>query len=106
MKFVIMGWDGPDGQTKRPIHRQTHLNRLKALEAEGRLVLAGPFLDRTGSLIVIEADSQEEAEAFARNDPYTIHGVFTRVEVHPFEQVIPHPLGLHSSERTSPPSNP
>ncbi|MGH2618938.1 MAG: YciI family protein, partial [Anaerolineales bacterium] len=45
--------------------------------------------DKTGSLIVIEADSLAEAEAFARTDPYTVNGVFERVEVHPFLQVFP-----------------
>ncbi|TKB80840.1 MAG: hypothetical protein E8D45_02495, partial [Nitrospira sp.] len=43
----------------------------------------------TGSLIVIEAESLHEAQAFAQQDPYTVHGVFARVEVHPFMQVLP-----------------
>lgn len=91
MKFVILGFDGPAGQTKRPIHRPAHLARLEALEAAGRVVLAGPLTDKTGSLIVIEADSLAEAERFASEDPYTVHGVFQRVEVHPFLQVLPKP---------------
>jgi uncharacterized protein len=52
-------------------------------------VLAGPLTDKAGSLIVIEADSLEDAQRFAREDPYTVHGVFERVEVHPFSQVFP-----------------
>jgi len=52
-------------------------------------VLAGPLIDKTGSLIVIEADSLGDAQLFAREDPYTVHGVFERVEVHPFTQVFP-----------------
>ena len=89
MKFAIIGHDGPDGPNKRPEHRPAHLERLEALAKQGRLVLAGPFSDKTGSLVVIEADSIEEAEAFAREDPYTIHGIFNRVDVHPFTQVLP-----------------
>ncbi|MCA9472583.1 MAG: YciI family protein [Nitrospirales bacterium] len=89
MKFAIIGYDGPDGSTKRPEHRPAHLERLEALAKQGRLVLAGPFSDATGSLVVIEADSLEEAEAFAQEDPYTIHGIFHQVEVHPFKQVLP-----------------
>jgi uncharacterized protein YciI len=89
MKFVIIGFDGPDGQAKRKIHRSAHLARLEPLNAQGRVILAGPLTDQTGSLIVIEAESQEEAEQFAREDPYTRHGVFERVEVHPFLQVFP-----------------
>ena len=89
MKFVILGFDGPDGQAKRKIHRPAHLANLEPLVRQGRVVLAGPLTDQTGSLIVIEAESLAEAEAFAKTDPYTVHGVFARVEVHPFMQVFP-----------------
>ncbi|MBX3236674.1 MAG: hypothetical protein KF814_11015 [Nitrospiraceae bacterium] len=89
MKFVILGFDGPEGQAKRKIHRSAHLARLEPLNKQGRVILAGPLTDKTGSLIVIEAASLEEARAFADGDPYSVHGVFARVEVHPFEQVLP-----------------
>jgi len=89
MKFVILGFDGPDGEAKRKIYRPAHLAKMEPLDAQGRVVLAGPLTDKTGSLIVIEADSLEDAQRFAREDPYTVHGVFERVEVHPFIQVFP-----------------
>jgi hypothetical protein len=91
MKFVILGYDSPDGHAKRPVHRPAHLARLEALASKNRLILAGPLTDKTGSLIVMEAESLEEAQAFAQEDPYTVQGVFARVEVHPFLQVLPHP---------------
>jgi uncharacterized protein YciI len=89
MKFVIIGFDGPDGDAKRKIYRHAHLANMEPLDRAGRVVLAGPLTDKAGSLIVIEADSIEEAQTFAREDPYTVHGVFERVEVHPFVQVFP-----------------
>jgi len=89
MKFVIIGWDGPEGQTKRPTHRPAHLERLKKLQDQGRLICAGPFTDKAGSLIIIEAESLSEAEAFAKEDPYVMEGIFERIEVHPFTQVLP-----------------
>jgi uncharacterized protein len=89
MKFVILGFDGPDGEAKRKIHRPAHLAHMEPLDQAGRVVLAGPLTDKTGSLIVIEAGSLEEAQDFARKDPYTIHRVFERVEIHPFTQVFP-----------------
>lgn len=89
MKFVILGWDGPDGQTKRPHYRPAHLERLNELNKRGKLICAGPFTDKAGSLIIIEADSLAEAEAFAREDPYVLEGIFERTEVHPFKQVFP-----------------
>ncbi|GMV50036.1 hypothetical protein FBQ96_13925 [Nitrospirales bacterium NOB] len=89
MKFVILGFDGPDGQAKRKIHRPAHLAGLESLRQAGKLHLAGPFIDQIGSLVIIEADSFGEAKQIADADPYTIHGVFERVEIHPFQQVLP-----------------
>ncbi len=91
MKFVILGFDGPDGQARRKIHRPAHLANLEPLNRQGKVLLAGPFTDQTGSLIIIEASSLEEAQKFAAEDPYTLHGIFERVEVHPFHQVLPAP---------------
>ena len=42
-----------------------------------------------GSLILLECDNKEEAEAFASNDPYNIAGLFESVEISPFRQAIP-----------------
>jgi hypothetical protein len=89
MKFVIIGYDSPQGQTKRKIHRAAHLASLESLDRQGQVVLAGPLTDQSGSLLVLEFETREEAEDFARRDPYVIHGVFERVEIHPFLQVFP-----------------
>lgn len=89
MKFVILGFDGPDGARKRQIYRPAHLAKLDLLQAQQRVVLAGPLTEGTGSLIVISADSLAEAEALAKEDPYTVNGVFERIEIHPFTQVLP-----------------
>lgn len=89
MKFVILGYDGPEGEAKRKIHRPAHLANLEPLAQQGRVVLAGPLTDKTGSLMVLEFESQAEAEQFAKQDPYMVNGVFERIEIHPFMQVLP-----------------
>jgi uncharacterized protein YciI len=89
MLFVIIGHDAPDGTAKRPTVRPAHLAHLEPLSKAGRVRLAGPFLDKTGSLIVIEADSLAEVWALVARDPYVTEGVFNRVEVKPFAQVFP-----------------
>ena len=89
MKFVILGYDGPEGEAKRKIHRPAHLANLEPLAQQGRVVLAGPLTDKVGSLMVMEFESQAEAEQFANQDPYMVNGVFERVEIHPFMQVLP-----------------
>src|SRR2546427_11195834 len=93
MKFVILGFDGPDGEAKRKIYRPAHLARMEPLDAQGRVVLAGPLTDKTGRLIVIEAESLADAGAFAREGPYPANGGFERGEGHPFLQAFPNVNG-------------
>ena len=89
MLFVIIGYDAPDACEKRPEVRPAHLAHLEPLVRAGRVKLAGPFLDRTGSLIVVEASSLGEVWELVGRDPYVTAGVFNRVEVKPFQQVFP-----------------
>ena len=91
MKFVIIGYDSPEGEAKRKVYRSAHLSTLESLDNQGRVILAGPLTDKAGSLLVLEFETQEDAEGFVRQDPYTVHGVFDRVEIHPFMQVFPKP---------------
>ncbi len=99
MFYCLIGRDGPDSLSKRRAVRPAHLERLKQLQAAGRLLLAGPLpaMDSpdpgpagfTGSLIVAEFDSLEAAKAWIGLDPYTQSGVFASVEVLPFMKVLP-----------------
>ena len=79
--------------------RPAHLARLTALQAEGRLLLAGPFpaIDSndpgpagfTGSLIVAEFENFEAAKIWADADPFVSAGVYSSVEVKPFRKTLP-----------------
>lgn len=99
MFYVLMGEDAPDSLAKRLSARPDHLHRLQQLQDEGRLLLAGPLpaIDAidpgtagySGSLIIAEFDSIEDAQAWADEDPYTVQGVFVRVAVKPFRKVFP-----------------
>ena len=99
MLYVILGRDAPDSLPIRRRVRPAHLDRVEALRAAGRLVLAGPMpaIDGPdpgpagflGSVIVAEFADLEEARAWANADPYVTDGVFASVEVHPFLQTLP-----------------
>ena len=89
MLFVIIGHDSPDARERRPAVRPAHLAHLDPVAKAGRIRLAGPLLDRTGSLIVLEASSLAEVWALVARDPYVTEGIFNHVEVKPFEQVLP-----------------
>jgi uncharacterized protein len=87
--FVIIGHDAPDGKEKRPAVRPAHLAHLQPLVDQGKLLLAGPFTDGTGSLIVVDAESRAAVWQLVANDPYVTNGIFNHVEVKPFLQVFP-----------------
>jgi uncharacterized protein YciI len=89
MLFVIIGHDGPNGAVLRPKVRPAHLENLRPLVEQGKMVIGGPFTDGSGSLMVIDMESEAAAREFASNDPYTREGVFERVEVKPFRKVVP-----------------
>jgi uncharacterized protein YciI len=99
MLYMIIGEDVGDSLAARKQARPEHLARLQRLQEAGRLVIAGPnpeidALDPgtagfTGSLIVAEFASLEEAQAWAGADPYIAAGVYAKVTVKPFLKVLP-----------------
>ena len=99
MWYLIEGYDGSDVLPQRLAVRPAHLARLTALRDEGRLLLAGPCpaIDAedpgpagfSGSVIIAEFASLEDARAWADADPYVDAGVYTRIEVRPFKRVLP-----------------
>lgn len=99
MLYAINAEDTPDSLEKRLAARSAHLERLKALQQDGRLVLAGPCpaIDSpdpgpagfSGSLIVAEFESLPAARAWAEADPYVTAGVYATVTVKPFRKVFP-----------------
>ena len=99
MLYAIYCEDVPGSLPLRKEARPAHLARLEALQADGRLLLAGPLpaIDSddpgeagfTGSLIVAEFASLAAAEAWAAEDPYRHAGVYAKVTVKPFRKVFP-----------------
>lgn len=99
MWFAIVGTDVSDSLEKRKAARPAHLARLEQLQAEGRLLLAGPFpaiesedpgpAGFTGSLIIAEFPTLEHARRWADADPYVAAGVYAGVEVKPFRITLP-----------------
>ena len=94
MLYAIVAEDVAGSLEKRLAARPAHLERLKALQDAGRMILAGPFpaIDSpdpgpagfTGSLIVAEFDSLDDAKAWADADPFVAAGVYAAVSVKPF----------------------
>ena len=99
MWYAVISEDVEDSLPLRVATRDAHLTRLKALVDEGRLLIAGPHpaVDAedpgtagfTGSLVVVDFDSLEEAKQWADADPYQAAGVYRSVTVKPFKRVLP-----------------
>ena len=99
MWYAIIAEDTPNSLEKRLAARPEHLSRLQQLQNAGRLLLAGPFpsIDSndpgpagfSGSLIVAEFASLEEATAWANLDPFVTAGVYHQVTVKPFRKTLP-----------------
>ena len=99
MLYMILGRDAEDSLPSRAASRAAHLARLEALRDDGRLVLAGPLpaIDAedpgpagfTGSLVVAEFASLDDARAWAEADPYIESGAWTGADVRPFKAVLP-----------------
>jgi len=99
MFYAIVAKDHPNSLDKRTAYRPAHLVRIKVLQDQGRLLLAGPFpaIDAidpglggfTGSLIVAEFISLDEAILWAHEDPFYTSGVYASVEVKPFRKTLP-----------------
>jgi uncharacterized protein YciI len=99
MWYAILSEDVPDSLSRRTPARPAHLQRLEALKQHGRLLLAGPHpaIDAkdpgpagyTGSLVIAEFESLDEAKRWADADPYVAAGVYARVSVKPFNKVLP-----------------
>jgi hypothetical protein len=99
MLYAIIAEDVPNSLEKRLAHRPPHFERLMKLHAEGRLLLAGPLpaIDSidpgpagySGSLIVAEFPSLEEAQSWADADPFKLNGVYAIVTVKPFRKTLP-----------------
>ncbi len=99
MLYAIIAEDTPGSLEARLEARPVHLERLRALQNEGRLLIAGPHpaIDSddpgpagfTGSLVVAEFVDQDAAKTWADSDPYVRAGVYARVTVKPFKKVMP-----------------
>jgi uncharacterized protein len=66
----------PDAASKRPAVRPEHLERVRRLMDDGRLVASGGFLDFSSALLFVRAASEAEAVELVRDDVYLREGVW------------------------------
>jgi len=76
-KYAILTYEYvPDILEKRGPYRAEHLASAQKLKDEGKLMAAGALLDPVDGAVFLFTDvSVEEAEDFAKNDPYVKAGL-------------------------------
>lgn len=89
--FLVICHDNPDVLDLRQKNRPKHMAHIKTLG--DKLKLGGPHLNEAGgeprgSFLLVEGDSLEEVEAFARRDPYWEAGIFKDMEIRPWNAVV------------------
>lgn len=99
MLYAVISEDVENSLPLRMGARPAHIERLQDLERQGRLILAGPHpaIDDEqpgeegfiGSLVVAKFSDQAAAQAWADADPYIAAGVYAKVTVKPFKQILP-----------------
>jgi|TARA_B110000438_G_scaffold206374_1_gene198071 hypothetical protein len=99
MWYSIVSEDVENSLALRSQARPQHLARLAILKEQGKLLVAGPHpaIDNvepgeagfTGSLIIAEFDSLDDAQYWADSDPYVEAGIYQSVIVKPFKKVLP-----------------
>ena len=99
MYYAIISEDVVDSSALRQQTRPAHLERLIELKQQGRLFAAGPnpAIDAedpgvagfSGSLVIAEFASLEDARNWADADPYQAAGVYASVVVKPYKIVLP-----------------
>jgi uncharacterized protein len=99
MWYAIISTDVENSLPLRAKARPAHVERLNDLLDQGRLLLAGPHpaIDAedpgpagfTGSLVVADFPTLEDATDWANADPYVTGGVYAKVIIKPFKKVLP-----------------
>ncbi|WP_137157090.1 YciI-like protein [Rhizobium sp. FKL33] len=95
MLFAFLCQDKPGALQLRMDTRPEHVAWLNEINASGVLTFAGPFLDGdnkpNGSLVVVKAETLEEAQAISAADPYAKAGLFASVDIRPWNWVFNNP---------------
>lgn len=74
--YTILLFQIPGVETSRETVAR-HIAHVKNLDDQGKLVLAGPFEDYAGGMVIVRAESLEAAKLIAESDPFVSEGVRT-----------------------------
>lgn len=89
-QYLITGYDYTDaGALQRRMNiRPHHLDGVKALKQSGNYILGGAILNEEGNMIgsvlILQFETEEELEAWKKNEPYITQKIWESVDVKPY----------------------
>lgn len=88
--FVMFCADKPGALDLRMATREAHLAYMR--DKASMVKVGGPMLDdkgdMAGSLLIVEAPDHAGAVALNANDPYTLAGLWERVDIKAFKATV------------------
>ena len=78
--FMILWAPGPAWVSGKTVRQQPfwaeHATFMDRLFENGMVVLGGPFADASGSLVIVEAENEQEVADLIARDPFVVHDIF------------------------------
>jgi len=87
MVWLVEATYAPDGAETRTPFRASHLAHLGELIAAGTVVEAGAYVDVSSSVMIVRAETEDEALELFRSDVYLRNGVWVELRARPFGRV-------------------
>src|SRR5437899_10984833 len=78
-KFIVISSAGPNrhpskGTREQPLWDE-HATFIDKLVDEGFIFMGGPLVDEGGSLLIFNAEDENEVREKLKNDPWSDHGI-------------------------------
>jgi len=81
--IVVFSEIGPNRVLGKPAQEQPlwreHADFMNALHDRGAIYLAGPWVDGSGAMVIVNADDVEAAMEMFRDDPWALHDIQSAV---------------------------
>ena len=77
--FVVISSGGPNRDLSKGTREQPfwdeHAEFVDQLVAQGFILMCGPLVDEGGSLLIFNAEGENEVREKLKNDPWSEHGI-------------------------------
>jgi uncharacterized protein len=106
--FLILFRPGPKWLNDRTVSAQPlqpHAKYMQQLYDQGKLILAGPFLDNSGRMAIVSVSSEEDLRQILASEPATLEGI-SLAETHPWYLLFDAKRGRSLRDRSGNSSSP